>query len=219
MTHSSSKPGSSWLVPAIRVLVAPRKQDVDARTTPGVTSFALLRQVLLQSRPAQLRLLQEARRSGGECIAVVLAAEQIKPLPRDQPKPGVAGKGDAARQIDRVVASKLGAVNIGMGDKRRTIALVAEAPDRAGVGGLELRQTDQGTGVDEVSDRVETLDRDTRVAVHDHPFRRRGAGRELREGLRAEACQQKEKGYYGAKFHSGATAVSFLPLCRHSWYR
>src|SRR5258708_40158443 len=173
MTHSSPWPGSSR---PLRVL-------------------PLLRQVLLQSRPAQLRLLQEASRSGGECVAVVLAAEQIKPLSRDQPKPGVAGKGDPARQIDRVVAPELGAVNIGMGDKRRTIALAAEAPDRAGVGGLELRQTDQGTGVDEVSDRVETLDRNTRVAVHDHPLRRRGAGRELREGLRAEACQQKEKGY------------------------
>ena len=48
-----------------------------------------------------------------------------------------------------------------MGDKRRAIALVAEAPDGAGIGGLELRPTDQGTGVDEVSDRVETLDRHT----------------------------------------------------------
>src|SRR5258708_22889354 len=113
------------------------------------------------ARPAQLLLRQEPRRSGGERIAVVLATEQIKPLSRDQPKPGVAGKGDAARQIDRVVAPELGAVNIGGGDKRRAIALIAEAPDGAGIRGLELRPTDQGTGVDEVSDRVETLDRDT----------------------------------------------------------
>src|SRR6476659_2488398 len=206
MTHSSSWRGSSRPSTSF----APRKQDVDTGKRPGVKSFALLRQVLLQGRPAQLRLVQEARRGGGKCIAVVLAAEQIKPLSRDQPKQGIAGKGVAARQIGRVVAPKLGAVNVGRGDKRRAIALIAEAPDGAGVGGLELRETGQGTGVDEVSDRVETFDRDTRVAVHDHPLRRRGAGRELREGLRAEACQQKEKGYSGAEFHSGATAISFL---------
>src|SRR6266852_3666344 len=128
---------------------------------PGMTAYNLLRQILLQRRPAQLRLPQEPRRSGGERIAAILAAEQIKPLSRDQPKPGVAGKGDAARQIDRVVAPELGAVNIGVGDKRRAIALIAETPDGAGVGGLELGQTDQGTGVDEISNRVETLDRDT----------------------------------------------------------
>src|SRR5258708_20311880 len=142
MTHSSSWLGSSR---PSRSLSRQESKTWMPGTTPGVTSFALLRQVLLQSRPAQLRLLQEARRSGGECIAVVLAAEQIKPLPRDQPKPGVAGKGDAARQIDRVVASKLGAVNIGMGDKRRTIAIVAEAPDRAGVAGLQLLHTAPAT--------------------------------------------------------------------------
>src|SRR5439155_9198854 len=100
--------------------------------SPGMTRSGLLRQILLQRRPAQLRLPQEPRRSGGERIAVVLAAEQIKPLSGDQPEPGVAGKGDAARQIDRVVAPELGAVNIGMGNKRRAIALVAKAPDGAG---------------------------------------------------------------------------------------
>src|SRR5882724_6798918 len=184
MTHPSSWPGLSR--PSTSSSRKERKTWM-AATGPGMTRSGLLRQILLQRRPAQLRLPQEPCRSGGERIAVVLAPEQIKPLSGDQPKPGVAGKGDAASQIDRVVAPELGAVNIGMGDKRRAIALVAEAPDGAGIGGLELRPTDQGTGVDEVSDRVETLDRDTRVAVHDHPLRRRGAGRELREGLRAEA--------------------------------
>src|SRR5258706_7126435 len=160
---------------------------------PGMTRFGLLRQILLQLQPAQLRLLQEARRNGGEFIAVILTAEQIKPLSRDQPKPGVAGKGDAARQIDRVVAPELGAVNIGVGDKRRAIALIAEAPDGAGVGGLELRQTDQGTGVDEVSNRVETLDCDTRVAGHHHPLPPPRAGRGMRGGLGARAWQHKDK--------------------------
>ena len=148
----------------------------------------LLRQILLQLRPAQVRLPQEARGIGGKGIAVFLAAEQIKPLSRDQPEPGVAGKGDAARQIDRVVAAELGAVNIGMGDKRSAIALVAETPDRAGFGGLEVRQTDHGAGVGEIGDGVETLDGQTGVAVHDHPLGGRGPGRE-RTGKPAKARQ------------------------------
>ena len=88
--------------------------------------------------------LQHARRIGGKGVAVLLAAEQIKPLARDQPEPGVAGNRDAARQIDRVVAAELGTVNLRMGDKGGAVALVAETPDRAGLGGLELRQAELG---------------------------------------------------------------------------
>ena len=77
----------------------------------------------------------EAFRIGGEGIPVFLAAEQIKPLSSDQPEPGVTAIGDAAREIDRVVASELGPVNIRMGNKRSAIALVAEAPDRPGFRG------------------------------------------------------------------------------------
>src|SRR5438034_3230801 len=116
MTHPSSWPGLSR--PSTSSSRQERKTWMPG-TGPDMTRSGLLRQILLQRRPAQLRLPQEPRRSGGERIAVVLAPEQIKPLSGDQPKPGVAGKSDAARQIDRVVAPELGAVNIGMGDKRR----------------------------------------------------------------------------------------------------
>ena len=75
--------------------------------------------------------MQDVRGIGAEGVAGLLAAEQIKPLSRDQPEPGIAGHGDAAGQIDRVVATELGAVNIGMGDKGRAIAFIAETPDRA----------------------------------------------------------------------------------------
>jgi len=128
---------------------------------PGMTACNSLHQTLLQRRPAQFCLPQEALRSGGERIPVFLAAEQIKPLPRDQPEPRVAGESDPPRQVDRVVAPELGPINMRIGDKRSAIALIAETPDRAGFGSLEVRQTDEGVGVDEVSDRVETLDRDT----------------------------------------------------------
>src|SRR6202023_3269281 len=94
---------------------------------------------------------------------------------------------------------RTGAIDIGMGGKRSAIALVAETPDRAGFGGLEVRQTDQRAGVDEIGDRVETLDGETRVAVHDHPLRRRGLGGEWRGGLRGQALPQKEKRYSPAK--------------------
>src|SRR5713226_2989553 len=145
---------------------------------PRRCADSLLGQLLLQRRPARGCLPLEALRIGGEGIPVVLAAKQIKPLSRDQPEPGVTGIGDAPRQIDRVVASELGPVNIRMGNKRSAIAFVAEAPDRACLGRLELRQPDHGAGIDKIGDGVETLYRKTRVAVHDDPLGRRGLGRE-----------------------------------------
>ena len=119
---------------------------------------------------------QVTLRIGGKGIAVFLAAEQIEPLSRDQPEPGITGIGDAARQIDRVVAAELGPVDIRMGDKGRAIALVAEAPDRAGLRGLELRQPHFGSGIDEIGDRVEPLDGEAGVAVDDDPLGGRGRG-------------------------------------------
>ena len=84
------------------------------------------------------------RRIDGKGVAGLLTAKQIEPLARDQPEPRVAGNRDAARHVDRVVAAELGAVNIGMGNKGGAIALVAEAPDRPRLGGLELRKADLG---------------------------------------------------------------------------
>src|SRR5258708_17153667 len=96
----------------------------------ATAAASLLRQTLLELRPALVRLAQKALGIGGKGIPVFLAAEQIKPLSRDQPEPGVAGERDAAGQIGRVVAAEPGAVNIGMGNKGSAIALVAETPDR-----------------------------------------------------------------------------------------
>src|SRR3954469_7213894 len=106
-----------------------------------------------QRRPAQVRVAQEALRIGGKGVPVFLAAEQIKPLSRDQPESWVTRKGDAARQIERVVAAELRPINIGMGDKKSAIPLVAEAPDRPRLRRLEVRKTDQRTGVGEIGDR------------------------------------------------------------------
>src|SRR5216684_2032053 len=115
----------------------------------------LLGQLLFQARPALLRIPQVVLRIGGEGIAIFLAAEQIKPLSRDQPEPRVTGIGDAARQIDRVVTAELGSVNIRVGNKGCAIALVAETPDRSALGRLEAAKPDHGAGIDEIGDRVE----------------------------------------------------------------
>jgi hypothetical protein len=185
--------------------------------TSGIASLilapvavSLLSQTLLQHRPAQGRLPQELLGIGGKGVPVLLAAEQIKPLSRDQPKPRVTGDDDAAGQIDRVVTAELGAVNIGMGDKRRAIALVAETPDGAGLGSLEVLQAYFRTGVDKIGDGVVTLDGETREAVQDHPLGGGPLGRAPGNAQCGKAGQQNDQGY------SGARAVSFLPLCRHS---
>ena len=150
-----------------------------------------------------------------------LAAEQIEPLTRDQPEPGVTGDRDATRQIDRVVAAELGAVNVGMGDKGSAVALVAEAPDHAGFGRLELRQADHGAGIGKIRHGIVPLDGQTAETVHHHALGGRRPGREPAAGQfttadRPEACQHGDKGYSGARANSGPPAVSFLPLCRHS---
>ena len=109
-----------------------------------MTRYKLLRQIALQLRPARVGFPQDPLGIGGEGIAVFLAAKQIEPLPRYQPEPRIAGKGDAAREIDRVVAAEPGAVDLGMSGKGGTVALIAETPDRSGLGGLEIRQTGSG---------------------------------------------------------------------------
>src|ERR1700733_10056092 len=191
----------------------------------------LLGQRLLQFRPAQIGALQHARRIGREGVPGLLAAEQIKPLPRDQPEPRIARDRDPARQIDRVVAAILRTVNIGVGDKGRTIARVAETPDRTGFGGLEIRQSELGTGVGKIRHGVETLDGKTGKAVHRHPLGGRGPGRRRQAGkppqTRASkahpneahqdlACPRGDQGNSGAKDAWRTSSVSFLPFCRHS---
>src|SRR6202035_1691272 len=185
-------------------------------------TVSLLRQILLQGRPALGRFLQARGGIGGEGVTALLAAEQIEPLSRDQPEPRIAGDGDAAGQIDRVVAAELRAINVGMGDKGGAIALVAETPDGACLRGLEVLAADLGAGVDEIGDGVEPLDRQARKTVHDHPLGGGGLGGGFGPGQCAEAYpnqagQRGDQGYSAAKACYGPSAVSFLPLCRHSW--
>ena len=98
----------------------------------------LLREALFERRPAGVASFRKRARIGREGIAVFLAAEQIEPLARDHPEPRVTGIGHPAPEIDRIVAAELGAIDLGMGDKGGAVALVAEAPDGAGLGGLEI---------------------------------------------------------------------------------
>src|SRR4029077_7511099 len=85
-------------------------------------------------------LLDEAGRIGGKGGAVLLAAEQIKPLAADHPEPGIAGIGHATGRFDGVVAAELGTVDFRMGDKGRAVAVIAEAPNRPLRGRLKIRQ-------------------------------------------------------------------------------
>ena len=86
------------------------------------------------------------------------------------PEPGVAGKGHAARHVDRVITAELRAIDVGMGDKGGAVALIVETPDRSGFGRLEVGQPEHRMAVDEIGDGVETFDRKPREAVDHHPF-------------------------------------------------
>src|SRR5690349_9705472 len=102
--------------PPARVL----KTAFRATAFPG-TIVPLLRQPLLERRPARNRLLQIALRVGRKGLAVLLERKKIKALAGHQPEPGLARDRNPPRQIDRVVTAELGAVNVGMGDKGRAV--------------------------------------------------------------------------------------------------
>ena len=172
--------------------------------------------VVAQAGPALPGIPQITLRIDDEGSAVLLAAEQVKPLSFDQPEPGITAVGDAPRQIDRVVAAELGPVNIRMGHKGSAIALVAEAPDRAGLRRLELRQSRCGAGIDEIGDRVETLDGKTGVPVDDDPLGRRGMGRQRQKDLGNRRCPYRDNGNSGAKPFSERVAFSFLRTDRET---
>src|ERR1700761_3629046 len=182
---------------------------------------SLLRQLLLQLRPARIGFAQHVRRIGGKGVAVLLAAEQIKPFTRHQPETGVTGIGDATRNIDRVVAAELGSIDVRVRGKRRAVALIMETPDRPGFRRLEVRQAYGRAGVDEIRDRVIPLDGQTAEAIDHDALGGRGPGSKLRNARRAQPDpagfyrQQGDQGYSGANADLGLTTVSFLPLCRH----
>src|SRR4029077_3724166 len=192
--------------------------------TSTARAAELLRQPLLERRPARRRPLQEGLRMGREGVAVRLPRKQIETLARDQPEHGVAGDRDAARQINRVVAAELRPVDIGTGDEGGAIALVVETPDDASLGGLELRKAAYGAGVDKIGDGIVTFDGKAREAVGNHALGgcspgRRGGTRPFAKTVRAsrqKACQECEQGYSAAKFNRVPNPVYFLPFCRHS---
>src|SRR5689334_21487584 len=149
----------------------------------------LLRESLLQHRPARGGLFQEPLGLGGECIAVFLAAEQIEPLARNHPKTRIARIGYAPCHIDRIVAAELGPVDFRMRDEGGAIALAAETPDGAGFAGLEVRQSLKGHGFGEIGDGIETGDGEAGIAVHDHPLGGRGTSGQIQGEATKKPCQ------------------------------
>src|SRR4051794_23519857 len=101
------------------------------------------------------RLSGKTRRVGGKGVARFSSAEQEQALAGNQPEPRIARRRYAARDVDRVVAAELRAVDIGMAEENAAVALVAEAPDRAGLRGLEIGAAGERSGVGEESHRVE----------------------------------------------------------------
>jgi hypothetical protein len=176
----------------------------------------LLRQFLFQGRPARIRFPQTGLRIGRKSLAVFLKPKQIEPLTGDQPKSGVTRHGNAARQVDGVIAAKLWRVNFRMGFEGDQVALITKTPNRPGLGSLELWNARHWTGVDEIGDRVKTLDGKTSVAVHYHPLGGSSLSRQRQKRRDTKAGQQPEKGYSRAKKRSTSCTVYFLPLCRHS---
>ena len=162
---------------------------------------------MLQRRPALLRLVEVACGIGGKGVTVGLLPKQIEPFARDHPKQRIAGNGDAARDVDRVVTAVFRAVNFRMGQEGGAVAFVVEAPDRAALPGLEVRQTQHGLAIDKIGDRVVAVDGKPGEAVDDQPFRGRPIGCEVGEG-RPKARQSRNKGY------SETPAVRFLPQWR-----
>jgi len=99
---------------------------------------------------------------------VFLAAEQIEPLAGDHPKNrGFTGIGHPSCQIDRIVAAELRGIDFrGWGNERGAVALGAEAPDGAGLGGLEIwpRRGWPGKSDGNRPTGIETLDREAGIA-------------------------------------------------------
>ena len=155
---------------------------------------------MLQRRPALLCFPHEAGGVGREGLPALLVPEQVKPAFRDHPEPRVAGNRDAARHIDRIVATELRPVNFRVGHKGRAIALVAKTPNGASLGSLEIGLADHWTGVDEVADGVETLDCKTGVTVDHHSLCGDGLGRKSPISLPRDTCEHSEHGYSGAKY-------------------
>src|SRR5690242_7797629 len=113
------------------------------RTPPGRSSSAhgaLLRQRFHQAGPVSDSFRQKLLRRRRKSVPAVRAAEQVEPLPVDQPVLRTAGKRHAAGDVDRIIAAELGAVDLWSGAEDGAVALVAKTPDHAGRAELESGQ-------------------------------------------------------------------------------
>src|SRR3954453_23776429 len=97
------------------------------------------RQRFLELRPALPGLPGMAHGVGGEGVTALGPAEQKQPLAGDQPEFWIARGGDAAGDVERVVAAELRAVDFGMCQENAAVSLVTEPPHRAGLRRLEIR--------------------------------------------------------------------------------
>src|SRR6185437_13423018 len=143
---------------------------------PRSSACGLLRERLFQLWPACPGLRQEMLGISGKGVAMSLQAEQIEPLAEHHEEIGIAGERHPTRHVDRVVAAELRGIDFRMCQKGGAIALVVEAPHRAGFQGLVVRQAQHGLILDEIGHGVESIDGETRKARGHHPFGSRGAG-------------------------------------------
>src|SRR5688572_26220314 len=77
---------------------------------------------------------------------------------------------DAASQSDRVVATELRHISIGVTRKGRTVPFVAETPRNARERMFEFWPSGFGRSVGEIGDRIEAADRQTGAPIRDHPL-------------------------------------------------
>src|SRR5579871_4201995 len=188
-----------------------RRSELPPATATCEQGRALLRERLFEIRPAFPRLGQIMLGMCGEGIAMGLDPEQIEPLARDHEETGIAGKRHAAGDVDRVIAAELGAIDLRVGHEGGAVALIVEAPDGAGLGGLEIGQAQDSLVLRKIGDGVEPLDGDPRETVHHHPFGRRGPdGDGVADGPDAGQAHENK----ADRGDLAAQTVAFLPLNR-----
>ena len=101
--------------------------------------------------------------------------EEIEPLVEHDPQRRDSRRRDAARDADRIVAAVARHIDVRVGREGRAVALIVEAPDRAGVAVLEFRPARDRLAVGEIGDRIDAVDREPGVAVDHDALGGRGA--------------------------------------------
>src|SRR5471032_3327620 len=104
-------------------------------------------------RPRGLGGVQRLVRAREESLPVFLAREQHKLVVVDDEKRGIAGRRNAARYCQWIVAAKTGHVVTRPLGKSRPVAFVPKAPDDTGIFQLEAGQSFARLAVNEISHR------------------------------------------------------------------